>query len=310
MKFTWKKVGQIFDASQFGNLSWAVDSALTPTPFRLDQNVIRVYAGFRDLHGVSRIGYVDIDADNPSHIINVSDAPSLDVGKDGCFDDNGVILGDVIKVDDYFYMYYVGFQLVEKVKFLAFSGLAKSKDAIYFERVKNTPILDRAENATFINAIHSVIKMDKGYRVWHAQGDGWEIINNSPYPKYNIWTSTSDDGITINNDSILCVDVQGCEYRIGRPSVYKIKETFVMFYTKGTSSGEDYYPGIATSVDGVRWERHDELFGLELSVSGWDSRHIAYPRLLQISDNKFYVFYNGNDMGKHGFGYAELLIEG
>ncbi|XTO85935.1 hypothetical protein K4E85_03490 [Campylobacter coli] len=44
------------------------------------------------------------------------------------FDDNGVILGDVLRIENKIYMYYVAFQLVEKAKFLAFSGLAISSD--------------------------------------------------------------------------------------------------------------------------------------------------------------------------------------
>jgi hypothetical protein len=82
-----------------------------------------------------------------------------------------------------------------------------------------------------------------------------------------------------------------------------------MLYTKGSKNGLDYFPGIAFSSDGIKWTRNDAKFGLELAKSGWDSLHIAYPRLLKISETKYYVFYNGNNMGFDGFGYAELIIE-
>lgn len=310
MKFTWEKKGLIFDASSL-NLNWAKNSALTPTPLRISDDVIRIYAGFRDEFGVSRIGFVDVSVTNPTQILRVSQKPCLDIGRDGCFDDNGVILGDVIWVNSIIYMYYVGFQIVNKVKFLAFSGLATSSDGgETFQRIQEHPILDRCNAANMINAIHSVLPLPTGgYRVWHAKGDGWQTIDGKKYPKYNIWSSTSKNGFVISNDAVLCVDTIEPEYRIGRPSIYLIGDSYIMFYTKGSTSGVDYYPGIALSDDGVRWTRRDDLFGIDLSYAGWDSKHIAYPRLIKIKDNRYYVFYNGNNMGQDGFGYAELEIE-
>ena len=110
----WQKRGRIYAPD--GTSSWAKHSALTPTPLLLDENTIRVYVGFRDERGVSRIGYVDVAASNPSKVIGVSPDPVLDVGIPGTFDDNGVILGDIVRFNNRLYMYYVGFQLVEKVK--------------------------------------------------------------------------------------------------------------------------------------------------------------------------------------------------
>ena len=311
MKFSWNKKGMVFDASNL-NLSWASHSAITPMPIKISDEVIRVYAGFRDKDGISRIGYVDVDFNNPKMIINVSKVPCLDIGKNGRFDDNGVILGDVVMMNDCLRMYYVGFQIVKNVKFLAFSGLAISSDqGETFQRYQDFPILDRGYKANTINAIHSVLYHEKTniYSVFHAKGDAWQNINGAPFPQYNIWCSSSSDGININNDATLCVDVSGDEYRIGRPSVYKFNDYFLMFYTKGTTSGLDYYPGVALSKDGIDWHRQDSLFDLGLSSSGWDSLHLSYPRLIKITENKFYVFYNGNHMGRDGFGYAELIIE-
>jgi hypothetical protein len=77
-----------------------------------------------------------------------------------------------------------------------------------------------------------------------------------------------------------------------------------MFYTKGTLEGQ-YTPGYAESTDGLHWFRKDESVGIGLSCEGWDSTALSYPSLLRYKD-KTYMFYNGNEMGKTGFGYAEL----
>lgn len=301
----WEKLGLVF--TQDGTLPWRRNSALTPTPILISDQVIRVYAGFRDDEGISRIGYVDVDSANPRRVIRVSENPVLDRGRDGCFDDNGVILGDVIRFGDRLRMYYVGFQLVKRAKFLAFTGLAESVDGgETFQRVSEAPVLDRSIEGNTIRAVHTALFEDGIWKIWYAVGDDWQIINGSPYPKYNIWYSESADGRKFPERGVLCVDVAGDEYRIGRPSVYKIDNGYMMFYTKGGVSGEDYFPGVAFSKDGIIWDRVDHKFGLVLSEKGFDNRHLCYPRLVKSGD-KIFCFYNGNNMGAEGFGVAELL---
>jgi len=296
----WIKQGLIY--GPHGN-GWAHTSALTPTPIMKDDSTIRVYAGFRDNLGVSRIGYVDLDAAKPRRVLAVSSEPVLDKGCKGAFDDNGVILGDVIRIGDEFRMYYVGFQQVNKVKFLAFTGLASSHDGgESFQRHSQVPILDRSDSGLYIRAIHSVMREENRYRIWYASGNGWEEINGVQYPRYNICHMESPDGIEFNGEGSLCIDVQGNEYRIGRPRVYLRNDLYVMYYTRGTIQG-DYLAGYAESYDGIHWERKDSELGLGLSAEGWDSRHLCYPALLDFG-SRTYLFYNGNDMGKDGFGFA------
>ncbi len=304
----WEKKGLIYSPAKDG--SWKDNSALTPTAFLLDENTIRVYASFRDVQGIGRIGYIDVDAKNPSNILRISDKPVLDIGKDGMFDDNGVILGDLIKVENKIYMYYVGFQLVKKSKFLAYSGLAISEDnGKTFKRYKNTPIMDRLDEALYIRAIHSVIFEDNKFKFWYATGNGWENINGVDFPQYDINYIESDDGIHFKENGIKCIenDKTNLEYRIGRPRTYKKDDLYIMNFTYGTIDGR-YIAGQATSSDGINWNRDDKKLGIELSKEGWDSVHLSYPSIVQTND-KIFMFYNGNNMGQDGFGYAELIEE-
>ena len=300
MKFT--KKGLIYNPVQLDE--WRDNTFITPTPYLLNEEVIRIYGGFRDKKGASRIGYIDVDAANPSSIIAVSDKPVLDIGEDGMFDDNGIILGSVINDGAAIRMYYVGFQLVAKAKFLAFSGLAQSTDGgNTFVRVRNTPILDRFENEKYIRAIHTVIKENGIYRIWYSQGDGWQYINDIPYPKYDIMYTESEDGINIpNGRSIRCVGNEGTEYRIGRPTVFKDDGIYKMFYTRDNLAKE-YRAGYAESADGIHWTRKDNEFTLELSADGWDSDTVCYPVPISAK-GQTYVFYSGNGMGATGVGYA------
>lgn len=304
----WNKKGLVYTPPKNG--SWRDNSALTPTAFVLNENVIRVYASFRDTLGIGRIGYVDVDANNPSHILKVSESPVLDIGKNGMFDDNGVILGDLIRRNDTIYMYYVGFQLVKKAKFLAYSGLAISEDnGETFHRYQKTPIMDRGDEALYIRAIHSVIYEDNKFKFWYATGNGWEKIDGIEFPQYDINYIESEDGIHFKEDGVKCIqnDTTNLEYRIGRPRTYKKDDNYIMNFTYGTTDGR-YIAGQAISTDGIHWSRDDESLGIKLSKHGWDSIHLSYPSIVNVN-NKTYMFYNGNNMGLDGFGYAELIEE-
>lgn len=302
----WEKKGLIY--SPPFDKTWRDNSALTPTAIQLNDSVIRIYASFRGVDGVGRIGFIDVDSENPSHVLKVSNSPVLDIGKAGMFDDNGIILGDVIRVQDKLYMYYVGFQLVKKVKFLAYSGLAISDlDGNKFFRYTETPVLDRNDEGKYIRAIHSVIFEDKKFKIWYAVGNGWEKINGTDFPQYDINYTESDNGLIIPvGKKVICNDRNNSEYRIGRPRVHKVGNQYFMNFTYGTTDGR-YIAGQAVSKDGLSWKRCDETLGIHLSEEGWDSRHLSYPCVLTTSQGRTFMFYNGNDMGREGFGYAELV---
>lgn len=302
----WIKKGLIYTPPFDG--SWNHSSALTPTAIQLSNEIIRIYASFRDTQGVGRIGYVDVNAKNPSEIIKISDKPVIELGRPGMFDDNGMILGDIIKVQEKLYMYYIGFQIVKNVKFLAYTGLAISNDnGTTFKRYMDTPILDRNTEGKYIRAIHSIFFEDGVYKVWYAVGNGWEYINKTTYPRYDINYIESKDGINFTKGKkVITINKSNKEYRIGRPRVYKLNGKYVINFTYGTIDGR-YMAGQAMSDDGINWIRDDTLLGIETSLEGWDSKHLSYPSVFRNTQGKIFMFYNGNDMGRDGFGYAEMI---
>lgn len=299
----WRKLGLVFGPNGFS--TWAVHSALTPTPLLLDDERLRVYAGFRDKDGVSRIGWVDLAASEPTRVLGHSREPVLDIGKPGCFDDNGVILGDLVRHDGRLRMYFVGFQLVKGVKFLAFTGAAESADnGDSFRRLSDAPVLDRSDEGLSIRAIHTVLRIGERWRVWYGVGSDWAQIRGNPYPSYHIRTLDSADGLAFGRVGEVCIPTGGQQYRLGRPRVWHDERGYRMLFTYGTLQG-DYLPGYACSRDGVHWERDDSQVGIAPSVDGWDSRMLCYPVPVRVRE-RWYLIYNGNDFGKDGFGCAVL----
>lgn len=301
----WKKRGLIFCP---GNDSWWMhNSVMTPTPVLLDEETIRIYAGFRDKDGISRLGFIDVSSNDPKKILRISKKPIIELGNKGTFDDNGMILGDVVVMDQKILMYYIGFQKINNIKFSAMTGLAISDDhGETFYRWSEVPVMDRADNALFIRAIHRVIKDKNIWRVWYSLGSSWKNIGGVDYPVYHIHYTESKDGINfIDSRDVHCIDTTGNEYRIGRPRVYYLNGQYYMFYTFDTIE-KQYSAGMAKSTDGLNWERIDHDFGLERSKDGWDSEMVCYPALLTVG-NKLYIFYSGNGMGYSGVGFAELV---
>ncbi len=300
----WIKRGLIYCPD--GKYSWVRHSALQPTPIVITDDVIRVYVGFRDENGVSRVGFVDVGANNPSVVLEVSAKPVLDIGIPGTFDENGVVPCAIIRREGKLYLYYAGYQLGEKVRFYAFGGLAISEDGgNSFMRYSKVPILDRSDEALLFRAVHSIIFEDGVWKVWY--GAGCEFIEGSvkTLPAYNIRYLESKDGIDFGKGGRMCIDIKGRdEYRVGRPYVIKDGKIYRMFYSIGTKS-KGYRLGYAESRDGVNWIRKDEEIGIDVSKSGWDSQMIAYSSIVKYKD-KVYMFYNGNNMGQTGFGYALL----
>lgn len=303
MNMKWEKKGLIYAPDN--RMPWADNSALQPTPLLIEaENTIRIFAGFRDSNGVGRVGYIDVCADNPSVIKAISENPVLDIGEPGAFDDNGVIPCAVIRHDEKLFLYYAGYQIPEKVRFTVFGGLAISLDnGVSFNRYQDTPIIDRSEEALLFRVIHSVIVEDGIFKVWYGAGSSFWQGSNKTLPVYNIRYAESPDGISFPRKGKVCIDITGGEHRVGRPYVYKEQNKYKMIFGSGSET-IPYRLDYAESDDGKQWVRKSELLKISYNATDFDSQMSCYPAVV-TTRKKTYVFYNGNEYGKYGVGYAE-----
>lgn len=300
----WEKKGIIY--SQDGSTNWAKNSTLQPTPLLLDQDTIRLFAGFRDDKGVSRVGYVDVDANNPKIVKKVSKEPVLDIGLPGAFDDNGVVPCAVIKNEEKIHLYYAGYQLGYHVRMLIYCGLAISEDnGRSFKKYSQVPVLERSDSELLFRVIHSVVKEKDKWRIYYGAGSCFKMGKKKTLPLYDIRYLESSDGINFPGSGQVVIPTQGDEYRVGRPYVIKDEDIYKMFFCAG-SEDLTYKLAYAESNDGVNWIRDDNKLNISLSSSGWDSQMMAYPSVVKHNE-KIYLFYNGNNYGYDGFGYAELI---
>ncbi len=305
----WMKKGKI-ELDEYMDNNHSVSSfAMLPTPLLINEDTIRVYIGFCDCNNVGRIGYVDVCADNPRIVKNISPSPILDIGRAGCFDDNGVVPLSVIAVENKIYLYYVGFQTGVKVPYFMFGGLAISQDGgDSFQRASEAPVLDRKDDELFARCGMNVMRDQDIYKMWYVGtiNEGWVQSHGSLKPLYTMRYTESKDGVYWDQPSVSCMQFNNeDEHGFGRPYVWKEDNSYKMLYSIRTYS-RGYYIGYAESADGLKWIRKDGLAGITTSASGWDSQNISYPCMLQTK-GKTYLFFNGNSCGRTGFGYAELV---
>lgn len=301
----WEKKGLIYCPK--GERTWQIQSAMLPTAILLEDK-LRIFLGICDKNNVGRIGYVDVNPSNPSEVLAVSKKPVLDIGRAGCFDDNGVVPISILEEKGKIYLYYIGFQLGVQIPYYMFGGLAISTDGgNTFKRISESPILDRRDDEVYARCGINVIKDEEKYKMWYIGSNqkGWVQSGGKLRPLYIMKYVESKDGICWTEASIQCMEYKNAdEHGFGRPYVWKEQEIYKMLYSIRTYS-RGYYIGYAESNDGIHWERKDELAGIGLSEKGWDSANLSYPYIFRYQD-KVYLFYNGNGCGKTGFGYAEL----
>ena len=295
----WEKRGLIYCPD--GRNWWAKHYAHLPTAHVLDDRIRVYYAGL-DENNFGRIGYVDLAKDNPSQILYIAPEPILELGDLGTFDDCGLVPSDIIVHEGKIYLYYIGFQRAERVPYMLFAGLAISEDGINFERYSRTPILDRTDKEPFLRSATTLIVEDDLFKMWYVSANKWTTVDEKLYPEYIIRHAQSKDGIHWETLEPISVDLADDEFGLGRPWAIKDGDTYRLWYSI-RSRTRPYRMGYAESKDGIHWERKDEKAGIYASETGWDSEMICYANVVKIQD-QWIMFYNGNQHGRTGFGYA------
>ena len=125
-----------------------------------------------------------------------------------------------------------------------------------------------------------------------------------PYKKLHLQTVNAGRKLRVwRRPNVVCIDLAAPdEYSIGRPSVLARDGRYHMWYSY---RGAQYRIGYAWSDDGVRWTRRDDLAGIDVSPTGWDSEAICYSHVFEWRDT-LYMLYCGNEYGRGGLGLARF----
>ncbi|MEY4593866.1 MAG: hypothetical protein RIQ47_276 [Bacteroidota bacterium] len=306
----WHKMGIVFSPS--GVNMWAHSHAMIPTPIQVSPDVIRVFVTFCDIEGIGRPGYVDVSTHDPMLVLQVSEHPLLELGRPGSFDENGILTCSVIPMGGQrVFMYYAGFELGTKIRYRLLTGLAISEDGgKTFHRHAQVPVLERSDQELYFRGGPWAM-VDKGIvRLWYVGGSKWIELKGKTMPVYDLRYVESSDGITFAGQGQVQITItENDEHGFGRPAVIRKPDgRYRLFYSVRRRSFASYRLGYAESSDGIHWERMDAHLNLDVSPGEFDSEAIMYAAPIQIGKD-LYVFYNGNEFGRHGFACARLVKE-
>lgn len=315
--FKWRKLGKVFDPTKIKDVDWMKEYAQAPSVLIFDK-FIRVYFSCRplpDKNGqyVSYTGFVDLDRSNLFEVVNISKEPILQLGETGTFDEFGVYPTSVIKNGDEILAYYGGWTRCESVPFDVAIGIAASHDGgITFNKLGSGPVLGSSLLEPFILSGPKVRKYNDIWHLWYIAGRKWIDNNGKMDPVYKIRKAYSMDGINwIKENKDIIPDKLGEYEAQASPDVFFYNNKYHMFYCyrHGTDfrGPRGYRIGYASSDDLTNWIRDDSKAGIDISESGWDDETIAYPHVFEL-DGSVYMFYLGNQVGRFGFGLAQLEV--
>ena len=304
--FPWKKVGLVYEPNMP-----SFTHGSHPCAIHYKDDIFVVAFTCRDVERKSHV-FLSYATISDGHVSLIgSPKIALFPGEAGTFDCDGVISVCLIKHNDQYYLYYVGWQNLPEGLWICDTGRAKL-DTVNLTLTKEFlgPVLGRDKSNPLFAAGTAFHITNGVWHTWYNSGIKWEKTDHGWHHHYGIHHAQSTNGIDWVCDPGLCLPfADEYEYAFGRPSVYYCDGIYFMWFAhRATKDIATYRIGFASSRDGLKWDRNDALAGIDVSTEGWDSEMICYPYIFEHC-GRMYMLYNGNGYGRTGFGLAVLEKE-
>lgn len=321
--FQWEKKGLVFNPQECAARPvWRWHYAQGENTLLYD-GFIRVYFCCRekpdkDGRTVSRVSYVDLSRDNPCEILKIAERPVLEPGGLGEFDEFGIYPFSVIRRQDGIYAYYGGVTRGESVPFYVSIGCAVSKDqGETFQKIGPGPVLTASLHEPYVVCSPKIRFYHGKWYLFYSAGKLWTKEAGRPEICYKLRMAVSGDGRNwekcgrdIMEDRLGEMESQACADVIWQNGWYHMFFCYRNHTDFRKNPQNSYRIGYARSADLLYWERDDAKAGITVSgePGSWDSEMVAYPHVF-VCDGKTYMLYLGNEVGKSGFGLAQLKGE-
>jgi predicted GH43/DUF377 family glycosyl hydrolase len=131
---------------------------------------------------------------------------------------------------------------------------------------------------------------------WWLFFSGYDGACNSRRAK--VLAAVSPSGASWDRVGTVLEPMEG-ELAISHPCVIVVARTFYMFYA--SDNGERISIAMATSADGLAWDRHGAI--LEATGSGPEGQHVHTPCAVRCRDGSLRLWYAGLAAGDTKLGY-------
>lgn len=304
-------IGRLFNVN--GQHDWMNSHAQVPTVLcKREEGIVRVYFSSRPTQNLSLTTFIDLSYENPREQIYLNPQPILPTGKSGMFDEHGIMPSSAVDNNGEVFLYYSGWSRGTSLPYANFTGLAISEDGgRTFRKVGPGPIIDRTYWGPYSATSPHVLKLNNQWYMFYCSGVEWIEIDGKLEHTYDIKIAQSHNGINWEQTGKVAIPQKNKFEAITRPTIYFDGEIFHMWFCyRGSQSFRDgvnsYKIGYAKSQNLFDWERVDDNF-INSGDHLWDSKMNAYPDVKKIG-SQLWIFYNGNNFGKEGFGAVSFNL--
>ena len=183
----------------------------------------------------------------------------LSPGDSGSWDDLSVSVPQIIKYDNMFYLFYMGYGTSVRMAV----GLAISNDGVSFMKFAGNPVLapDDSGLDAFTSGPGRILIDDS---VWVMYYNGQELAGFSPGRSVGRATASVPTGPWKRNETPVLSSGSKGEWDAGfiiPCSMLKLNNSrYSMYFLGGTeiTSWRDFYIGLATSEDGINWKKYND----------------------------------------------------
>lgn len=290
----WVRMGRIFDEHR----------AQVPV-VDVYEDVYRIYYSTRNNDGKSIPMFIEVDKSTPSNVVTPPTKLDINLGNPGLFDWAGIMPTEIVTHNNIKYLYYIGWSLRKDVSYHNSVGLAISTDAgNTWKKFSSGPVFSTSyKEPGYIGTVGILID-DEVWKMWYLSCRSWE--NGEPI--YDIKYAVSSNGIDWQPTNYTAIHLEKNEGGISAARVKKINGMYHMWFSVRDKEGyrddtnKSYRIKKAVSYDGNVWQRIDSI-DLDISPEEWENKMVCYPYIIHEED-KLLMFYNGNEFGKTGVGYA------
>ena len=309
----WKRLGHLFDPTEHHLTSGCVSHARAPQPLELADRVRVFFCAQTQLVDgkcISVPHYCDLSKDLHS-LLAVSSHQIIEPGRLGEFDEHGIFPLSIFRCEAKTWAYTTGWSRRTSTPVEMAIGLATAgPDAGSFAKHgMGGPIMTAHADESCMVGDACVRFLRGSYHMWYIFSQGWLKPESSGLVErtYRIAHATSSDGINWRRDAKYQIPADLGDECQAMPAVFEWNGCYQMVFCFRSAfdfrsnKSASYRLGYARSKDLSNWERDDRALGIERPVSGWDSEMMCYPGVTKIQD-RIYLFYNGNNFGRNGFG--------
>ncbi|WP_270732154.1 hypothetical protein [Shimia sp. Alg240-R146] len=312
MQSCWLRKGQFLSVPD--THPWWRSHAQIPTVLPIHDRLWRLYVAGRDANNRGASVRIDLDPSNDMKVLSIAPQPCLRVGPAGAFDQDASGVTCAAPDGDKVVFGTSGLRQLTATPYELGIGLAHSlDDGETIEKSGQAPVLAAGSTNPAGCGIPQVIRMGSQWHMWFSSLREWTFPSDTdPELRYDIRHAVSDDLARWREDTTPAIALAGPhEGGHMRPWVQQTSDGFEMWYcTRGRYDASDpslraYKIGYATSTDGRAWTRRDtaHAYANPPQQGDWDHDMQCYPSIIRHNGTS-YMFYCGNEYGRHGVGYA------